>query len=257
MDLGNINGLDAALTVLILASAIFGMFRGMIRGVFGVIALVLAFLAAKKYGAHPMMVQGMTSVFGESAAVTLAGVALVFTASLLAFSALTFMLHKFADEMDLGFSDKSGGFFFGLVRGIFFAGLAIVALSALPLQNTSFWNRSTLLPMFGNLLQLSLKHVDWLAPYKPHWKFDKQNRPLLVLFPQEKQKRKSRRRKKDAEPECDELSTDELILQALESNPGVQGEIDKLQSGEGVETDKMRKMLESFLPTGGGCPPRR
>ena len=122
MDLGNINGLDAALTVLILASAIFGMFRGMIRGVFGVIALVLAFLAAKKYGAHPMMVQGMTSVFGESAAVTLAGVALVFTASLLAFSALTFMLHKFADEMDLGFSDKSGGFFFRAGARHFFRG---------------------------------------------------------------------------------------------------------------------------------------
>ena len=198
-----LNWIDAALSAAVLASAAFGLFRGLIRGVFGIASLIVAFFVARQYGSH--VAEGITALLGESDFTVALGYAFVFAIAMIAFAALTYVIRSAAARADLGAMDKFGGFLFGALRGGLFAFLIVFVLAFLPVQNSAAWRESVLLPMFGAAIQFAVAS-EKLSDYERYWRFDEEHRPRLAFLaavsgrsaPQER--KPERRSRKDSSP---------------------------------------------------------
>ena len=177
--MAEVNWIDAVLSAAVLLSAAFGLFRGLIRGVFGIISVIAAFFVARQYGGNAAA--GVAAFLGDSGFAFALGYALAFAAALLLFSALTYLAHRAAAKADLGATDKFGGFIFGALRGVIFGALIVIVLSFLPLQNSAAWNESALLPMFGLAIQKTVSSSE-LSEYGRYWRFDEEHRPRLSLI---------------------------------------------------------------------------
>ena len=176
--MAEVNWIDGTLSAMLLASAIFGLFRGLIRGVFGIAGLVFAFFVARRFGDGAGLV---ISSFLDGAAFGIAlGYALVFVAAAVAFGALTYLLRRAAARADLGAMDKFGGLLFGALRGGVFGVLFVLLLSSLPLQKSAAWNESVLLPAFGYAIAAAVGSAAF-SDYSYYWRFDANNRPRLAL----------------------------------------------------------------------------
>lgn len=190
-----INWIDGVLAVVLLLSAAFGLFRGLIRGVFGIASLVLAFFVARRFG--NLAGTGITSIIGDSAFAVLLGYALTFVAAMLVFGVLTYFIRRMAEQADLGAMDKFGGLLFGLLRGGVFSILIVAVLSSLPLRKYTAWQESVLVPMFGIAVKFAATTIA-PADYARYWRFDAKNRPQLVLSnvaaAAQKQDRKNKQR---------------------------------------------------------------
>lgn len=173
-----LNWIDATFGVVLVWSAFWGLWRGLIGGVFGIVSLVMAFLMAQKYGAH--LAHPVAVLIGESALSLAMGYVVVFMVGLMVFSALTYFLRKAARKIDLGATDKFGGFLFGVARGGLFALILVVMLSALPMQKAKAWQESLLLPHLGTMVKYAVA-LPALKEYKQYWQFDSKNRPRLTL----------------------------------------------------------------------------
>ena len=173
-----LNWIDTVFWVVLAWSTLWGLWRGLIGGVFGIIGLVLAFLTAQKYGAH--LSQPTAVLVGESAVSVAIGYVVVFMVALMAFSALTYFLRKMAKTLDLGMADKFGGFLFGVARGGVFVLILVIMLAALPMQKAKAWQESVLLPYLGAVVKHAVA-MSALAEYKKYWEFDQNNRPHLNL----------------------------------------------------------------------------
>lgn len=173
-----VNWIDIVLLTVLGLSAIWGFFRGLIRGVFGILSLILSFFAAKNYGHHAADM--MQEFFGESALTAAVGYVLVFVLSAVTFSALTYLLYRAAVSADLGSTDKMGGLQFGIVRGLMIDMAIVFLLAALPLQSTDAWRKSVLLPMFGHVIRISVS-LPVFSDYREYWIFEN-GRPRLSLL---------------------------------------------------------------------------
>ncbi|MGI9296498.1 MAG: CvpA family protein, partial [Gammaproteobacteria bacterium] len=176
MEISEINWIDGALSAVLLASTVFGLFRGLIRGVFGIASLIVAFFVARRYGEYTG--RAVSSLLGESAFVFALGYVLVFVTAMLAFAALTYLIRRAAARVDLGAMDKFGGLLFGVLRGGVFGALIVAVLASLPLQKSAAWNESVLLPMFGYAMEFAVG-ADALGGYGRYWRFDGEHRPRL------------------------------------------------------------------------------
>lgn len=212
MEWQNINWIDGVLLALLMLSSILGLFRGLIRGGLGIMALILAIIVAKKYGNS--LSATMSSMFGDSAFSILLGYVLIFIACMLCFSMLIYLIHRAATLADLGMADKFGGLLFGACRGGAFGLLVVIALSALPLQQTKPWKKSVMLPVFGKVISYTVNNTE-LREYQKYWDFDAQYRPHLVLSTP-----KPQRDKGDHSIDDEQESDDNLDAQKTSVNNG-------------------------------------
>ncbi|MGU9951293.1 MAG: CvpA family protein [Gammaproteobacteria bacterium WSBS_2016_MAG_OTU1] len=177
MDISSINTIDLVLGVIIILSSAFGSWRGAIRGVFGIISLVLAFVLAKQFGG--VLGGTLSIILGKSAVTVLVGYMIAFLIAMMVLSSLTFLLQKIASKADLGMMDTVGGFVFGFLRGGVFSLLIVFLLSAMSLEKQAIWQNSVLVPFFGKTLNVAVNLLD--EKYERYFKFDREGRPLLLL----------------------------------------------------------------------------
>ena len=206
MEWQNINWIDGVLLALLMLSSILGLFRGLIRGGLGIMALILAIIVAKKYGNS--LSGTMSSMFGDSAFSILLGYVLIFIGCMLCFSMLIYLIHRAATLADLGMADKFGGLLFGACRGGAFGLLVVIALSALPLQQTKPWKKSVMLPVFGKVISYTVNNTE-LREYQKYWDFDAQYRPHLVLSTPKHQRDKGD--DKIDEPDIEHIGTEQQL----------------------------------------------
>lgn len=170
------NWIDLLLLTVLLLSSVFGVMRGVIRGVFGIVSIVLAFYVAKLYG--DVAAQQTAALLGESAFGEVLGYVLVFVVSLLVFSMLTNILRKAAEKADLGLMDRIGGLTFGALRGAVLGAMLVAMLASFPLHSSTAWQNSVMLPAYGGAIKTVLVY----AGGEEYWEFDDRNRPRLVLI---------------------------------------------------------------------------
>ena len=176
-----VNWIDIVLLTVLGLSAMWGFFRGLIRGVFGIFSLILAFFVAKIYGFHVADI--MQNFLGESALTAAAGYVLTFVLSAVVFSAFTYLLYRMAVSADLGTTDRMGGLYFGIVRGLMIDMVAVFLLAALPVQSSEAWQKSALLPVFGHAIRITVS-LTTFSEYRKYWVFQN-GRPRLTFSPKE------------------------------------------------------------------------
>ena len=216
-NLQDINWIDGIITGALLLSSAWGLFRGLVRGVFGIVSLVASFFLAQKYGGN--LGATMNALLGESLVSAVAAYVLVFLLGMLVFGTLTYFLRKAVAVADLGMLDKFGGLFFGAARGAVFGALFVLMLAAFPLQQAAAWRESVMVPFLGGVLNVAAD-FSFLSGAREYLKFDSQNRPRWTLA-----SGKTAHPKTAAEAEAglqrdellDELN-DEITEQSLHSN---------------------------------------
>lgn len=177
MSVDALNVIDIILAVVLLFSTILGLARGLVRGVFGILGLIVGFIVARKYG-H-LFAESLITLLGESAMSAALGYAFSFVGVVVVFAILTRGLQRLIAFADLGILDSFGGMLFGGMRGAIFCMVISAFIGAMPVDGTDAWKRSVLLPVFGTMIESSLVA---LAPpqYMEYWEFDG-GRPRIVI----------------------------------------------------------------------------
>ena len=149
--------LDYMILMLLVASVLWGIWRGLVREVISVAAWVLAFLGANLFSAP--LGEMLPEALPTPEIRVLVAFILVFIAILAVCTLLGRMLSKLVKVAGLGELDRSLGGVFGLARALLIAlAIAVIAgLTALPRQPA--WRNSLSGPL---LVQAVLAFKPWL-----------------------------------------------------------------------------------------------
>ncbi len=268
----DMNWIDGIITGTLLLSSVWGLFRGLVQGVFGILALVASFIAAQKYGA--VLGKTMVVLLGESIVSAALGYVLVFILGMLVFGALTYLARKTIARADLGMFDKFGGLVFGAVRGGILGALFVLLLAAFPLQKAAAWRESVMVPMLGGALNAAA-NLPPLRDYRGYLAFDSRNRPRWAIAlggeqtaDADKKRSKKKRAKQTAQEQAlysasqrDELLdqlNDEATAQSLHNNASARRNAVALKDELREESflQKLSALLEQFgrdIECGGDC----
>lgn len=146
--------LDYAVVVLILASAIVGLWRGVVREILSLLGWVLALVAAIMFGGDaggflPGSIQNPGLRY-------LLGMLLVLVGVLIIAYLLGWMLHKLLHAAGLGWLDRGLGVIFGLMRGLLVV-LVLVFIAGLTRVPQEKWWRESLLAPYLQTAVLGLR----------------------------------------------------------------------------------------------------
>lgn len=137
--------IDLALLALIGVSALFGLMRGLLATVLGVLNWLLAGAAAFYYGERAALL--LAGQAQPSAGDYAGGYLLVFVGVLLAASLVGRLLRGVVDAtVLLKWPDRLLGLALGLLRGVLFAVLAVLLLGFTSMREEAGWRHSSVLP---------------------------------------------------------------------------------------------------------------
>lgn len=149
---------DWVIVTVLAASALLGLWRGLMREVFSVAGWVAGIVLAIRY-ATPLG-EMLPSDFGWPALRTgLAAVGIV-VACLFTAAALGWLLHKLIAAARLSGADRALGALFGLVRGTLIVCAVVFFASRTALAQQPAWREAKLLAPFD-------AGVRWIVPYLP------------------------------------------------------------------------------------------
>jgi membrane protein required for colicin V production len=118
------NLLDWIFIIIIGVSAIYGLFKGLIKEVVSLPAVIIGFIVASRFymGAFPLLIDlGL----GEQAANILSFFVL-FIVIFIVIVLIGRLIHKFVHAIFLGWLNRLGGIGFGFIRGIIVSSIIII-----------------------------------------------------------------------------------------------------------------------------------
>lgn len=136
-------GFDYAVIVILLASLVLGLWRGLVGEVLSLLAWVLAILAAWQFGPE---VGALIMAIADPGFRLLAGYALVFLSVLIVLALVKFAVRGLLKALGLSAADRLLGVLFGLARGllIVFILVAVGGMTSAPKQR--WWVEARLAP---------------------------------------------------------------------------------------------------------------
>lgn len=137
------NAVDIAVIVVVLASGVFALMRGLIHEILAVTGWVAAGLAA--FWGLPLVRPLIRNYIAGQTLGDIVGGALIFLVVLLLSSALTHAVARRVQRSAIGSVDRSLGFAFGLARGVVLASLCFILVTKLmaPLEPEILSNAKT------------------------------------------------------------------------------------------------------------------
>jgi membrane protein required for colicin V production len=131
---------DYAVLVVVVLSALLGLWRGVVREVFALGAWIVAIICMFLFG---QTVASALPIEGQAAWLkSLAGYATVFVVVFVALSIAGFLFTKIIRAIGLSFIDRALGMMFGAVRGALIAVLVVLAAGATGLPKADWWKDS-------------------------------------------------------------------------------------------------------------------
>jgi membrane protein required for colicin V production len=147
----NITTFDWITLAIVLLSMALGAWRGLVHEVLAVIGWIASFLLAWTYGSF---VGYMVPTFGlGSAASTVVGFVIVFIATIIACSLLTWLIKKMIESVGLRPVDRTLGAAFGILRGLVILLALTTVVLMTPLKNGAWWQQSAGAGALSNLLK--------------------------------------------------------------------------------------------------------
>ncbi|MGB4467207.1 MAG: CvpA family protein [Azovibrio sp.] len=133
---------DYGVIAIVGVSLLMGVWRGVVGELIALSAWILAFFAAREFGAEVGL--GLLTGIADPAIRTLAGWAAVFIAVLILMSLGRLAASGMVRALGLGLPDRFLGLVFGLIRGLFIVLVLVAAggMTALPRQ--SWWAQAQL-----------------------------------------------------------------------------------------------------------------
>ncbi len=146
-----INPLDAAIVVILAASALVSLWRGFLREALSLAGWVLAAWVAFTYtAALDARLAGWVGVPGVR---TVVAFLILFVATLFTVALVNFWLTRLVHSIGLSGPDRALGVLFGLLRGGVVVVLLLVLGRVLALDQAPWWQASRLRPWFQALAQ--------------------------------------------------------------------------------------------------------
>lgn len=171
------NWIDFAVLTVMALSVFFGLWRGVLRAGFGILALVVGFYAAQDY-AH-LLFPYMRDILGKSPLARPLSYAVFFVGGLFFVHIASALILRVLRKMDFGGLDVLGGALFGVLRGVAFCAVLLLLFSAVGIGKTAVWKESATVPYVGGALRYAMNFPP-LANYRQWLEFDERNRPLIV-----------------------------------------------------------------------------
>ena len=168
MDCGRgveVAALDWVFVVILLGSVLIGAWRGLVFEVLSLISWVLAFFAARLWGAQVGMWLPMQDV--DEGVRSGAGLVIVFIAAIFALGMVIWMIGKLVKMVGLRPFDRALGGMFGALRGLLLLVLIALVFMLTPMRESQIWNTSVFAPYL-------VSAVSVLRPWMPqemgrHW----------------------------------------------------------------------------------------
>ena len=138
------NLLDVILIVVIAFSSIYGLFKGLVKEVISLLALIIGLIGASRFyeGTSPLL---QDFGLGEQAARILSFI-ILFIAIFVALTVIGKLIHKLVHAIFLGWLNRLGGVGFGLIRGIIVSAIIIMILTMIPSEKAPILSKSKLAP---------------------------------------------------------------------------------------------------------------
>jgi membrane protein required for colicin V production len=133
---------DYAVLGILVLSALFAAWRGLVREVLALAGWVAAFLAAVLYSGNVATM--LSPSLGGSGLRYLAAFALVFVGTLIVFALIAWALSKFLRAIGLGFLDRFLGAVFGLARGLLIVVALVLFAGLTTLPKRDWWREAML-----------------------------------------------------------------------------------------------------------------
>ena len=176
------NGLDITITALISISVTFGLYRGLVREIFSLSAVVFGILVAAWYYPEPAIflqqwITNKTLANSVSFIGTFITVALVI-------GLIGALVRRFLKHAHLDLEDRLLGGVFGFVKGLFVSTALILVLLAFMPPAHPFIAQSKMLPYFVRLAAV----VKGAIPGDLRTTVDDKKRELFEIWKEQKQK---------------------------------------------------------------------
>jgi membrane protein required for colicin V production len=138
------NLLDVILIVVIAFSSVYGLFKGLVKEVISILALIIGLIGASRF------YEGASSLLkdlglGEQAARILSFI-ILFIVIFVALILIGKLIHKFVHAIFLGWLNRLGGIGFGFIRGIIVSGIIIMILTIILSEKAPILSESKLAP---------------------------------------------------------------------------------------------------------------
>lgn len=135
---------DYVVIFLILASALLGLWRGVVREILSLLGWIFALVAAIMFGGDAgNLVLGSVQNSGVR---YLLGMLLVLVAVLILAFVIGWLLHKLLHAAGLGWLDRGLGVVFGLMRGLLVVLILVFVAGLTRLPQEGWWRESLLVP---------------------------------------------------------------------------------------------------------------
>lgn len=148
---------DYAISLVILVSAVIGLFRGFIKEAFALFAWIVAIGVGLQYSRDfAVLLQNIISY--PSARIATAFTILFFMTLILG-GIISFILQHLIEKTGLTGTDRLLGMQFGIIRGAVLVSLMVMLAGVTPLPEDSWWKQSVLIPPFQALAVWLKEHI--------------------------------------------------------------------------------------------------
>jgi membrane protein required for colicin V production len=151
------NLLDVILLVVIAFSSVYGLFKGLVKEVISLLAVIIGFIGASRfYEEVSPLLKGLG--LGEQAA-NVFSFFILFIIIFMALALIGKLLHKLVHAIFLGWLNRLGGISFGFIRGIIVSGIIIFILTIILSEKAPLLSESKITPHIMSISKVLLSLV--------------------------------------------------------------------------------------------------
>lgn len=145
------NGFDLVVMVIVLFCLVRGAFKGLIREVAGIVAVMAGFYGAITY--YPLPAPFLAGFIETDSIRYLISFGVLFVGIVVLVNLLAAIIRKLLQLVFLGWVDRTFGLIFGTAKGLLIVSVAFILLTALAPSGTGFLTESKTAPYLSRISQ--------------------------------------------------------------------------------------------------------
>jgi len=153
----DLNWMDSVILVVVGFSLLIGLWRGLVREVLSLAALIAAVIIGRLYG--PQLAPSFAGMTENAGAQYVLAFALLFVLTLIVGAIVNHFVARFIKLVGLRMVDRVLGAAFGVLRGLLVIGVIVFFASAL-FAEEDWWQSSVLLPHVVDLIEWSRLYLE-------------------------------------------------------------------------------------------------
>jgi membrane protein required for colicin V production len=151
------NLLDWIFVVIIAVSSIYGIFKGLIKEVSSILAIIIGWIAANKFYVR---LSPIFNVFGLNDQISnVFSFIILFLAIFIALILIGKLIHRLIHSISLGWLNRLGGMGFGFIKGVILSSIIIIVLTITLPEKTQILNHSKLSPHIMGISKVLVSFV--------------------------------------------------------------------------------------------------